>query len=458
MTAPAAASPEVLGRLAELVEARSGMRFTGPRSAELVSKAAQAFATSGCATWQVYLERLSHPVGSGLLGQLVEALTVGETYFYRHRSYFDELERVVLPELIERRRQSRWLRLWSAGCATGEEAYSLAILVHRLLPDIDDWQVSILATDLNRTFLARAEAGVYSNWSFRETDVSFKQAHFVADGQRHRIRPEYRRLIRFEQLNLAEDSYPSAATGTTGIDVILCRNVVLYFAPELARRVIERLRAALIPGGWLMIGPSDPVPGLLAGFEMHAAHDAIVYRRVDDPNPARSPQACLSSGRDAIPSPTQLATGPARLTNDEPVAAPDWQQAWCAARASADRGELDEAEAHCRRAIAQAGLRPEPYYLLGMLRQARGDDAGALAAFRQASYADGAFVPALLGQAAVYRRSQAPDRARQILGRARRLLEGRGADEVVLADEGLSVGRLRDALSQALGDEVGRRG
>jgi chemotaxis protein methyltransferase CheR len=378
---------------------------------------------------------------------LVETLTIGETYFYRHRPYFDVLERDLLPEIIARRRDSKRLRLWCAGCATGEEAYSLAIALRGILPDIDEWQVTVLATDLNRAYLARAEAGLYGEWSFRETDPAFKLANFVAEGSRYRVRPELRRLVRFSQLNLAEDGYPSAAVGTAGLDLILCRNVLLYFGQELAQRVVGRFRSALVPGGWLVLGPSDPRPGLLAEFEMRASDGAVVYRRVDHKAPEPLPLR-VTVEREFIPTP------PAVPPRKEPVTDPgDWRESWAAARASADGGELDLAEEHCQRAIKRAHLQPEPYYLYGALRLARGDDAGSLEAHRKALYVDPRFAPALLAQAAIHRRGGDSVRARQALVRAQRLLEGRVADEFVLEDDGLTVGRLRDAVVQALRDE-----
>jgi chemotaxis protein methyltransferase CheR len=269
---------DTLAALATLVEARSGLRFAGGRYNELGTRVARAFVESECATWAEYQAQVT---GGALFEQLVEALTIGETYFYRHRPYFDMLERTVLPEIIARRQDSRRLRIWCAGCATGEEAYSLAIAVRGVLPDAQNWQVTLLATDLNRSFLARAEAGLYGEWSFRDTEPAFKTANFVAEGRRYRIRPELRQMVRFGQLNLADDKYPSAAGGTAGVDLILCRNVLLYFAPELSQRVVKRFHTALAPGGWLVVGPSDARPGLLADFEMHVGDGAIVYRRVE---------------------------------------------------------------------------------------------------------------------------------------------------------------------------------
>jgi chemotaxis protein methyltransferase CheR len=488
-TMPTPVPPNVLATVAELVEARSGLHFVGGRRPELASKATRIFAESGCATWDAYLACLSGSSGGPMLGQLIEALTVGETYFFRHRPYFDLLEREVLPQLIAERRQTRQLRLWSAGCATGEEAYSLAILVRRLLPDLDDWHVSILATDLNHTFLAQAREGLYGEWSFRGADEGFKAANFTPEGRRYRIRPEVARLVRFAQLNLAADGYPSPADGIANLDLILCRNVLIYFASDLSSRIVARLRAALVPEGWLVLGPSDALPGLLSGFEPHAGHDAILYRRVADERPRPSSHRSVSrdelvpasaSVRRARELPASITRSPVHPLAETParpnhaVAGDggivgsraegrggcvsgdvDWEEAWQAGRASAAQGRFEEAEAHCCRATTRGALRAEPFYLLGILRQARGDEADALEAFRKALYVDRAFVPALLAVAAVYRHGGQPDRARRALARAQRLLIGRSDAEVILAEEALTVGRLRDALSVALDDACG---
>jgi chemotaxis protein methyltransferase CheR len=143
MTLAVMMPPSALERLSELVETRAGLHFAGSRRTELTSKAARAFVQSGCATWETYLAHLCTTGGRPLFEQLIEALTVGETYFFRHRPYFEVLEREVLPELIAKRRATRQLRLWCAGCATGEEAYSLAILCGGCCPI---WKIGRLAS------------------------------------------------------------------------------------------------------------------------------------------------------------------------------------------------------------------------------------------------------------------------------------------------------------------------
>jgi chemotaxis protein methyltransferase CheR len=471
---PETVPADTLGALAALVEARSGLRFVGGRADELATKLARAFTESTCRSWSEYY---AHVASGVRFDQLIETLTIGETYFYRHRPYFDMLEREILPEIVARRRASKRLRLWCAGCATGEEAYSLAIAVRTVLPDVDDWQISLVATDLNRGYLARAEKGVYGEWSFRETDPTFKTANFTAEGPRWRVRPEVRKLVRFSELNLAADGYPSAANGTAGVDLIFFRNVLLYFGQELAQRVIGRMRTALVPGGWLVLGPSDPRPGLLTDFEMHAGAGAVVYRRIETDHPNRDPSG---ENRQSLPTfplkvadqqpaadlfrpvqmfnqKTSLPEGPPTSERSDAVGnntlEGDWHAAWLLARASADGGQLDLAEEHCQLSIKRAHLRPEPYYLYGALRLARGDDAGSLEAHRKALYVDPRFVPALLAQAAIHRRVGAQAKAHQALLRAQRLLEGRQADEWVLADDGLTVGRLRDVVREALGAE-----
>jgi len=457
-------SDDVLEALAALVETRSGLHFEGARRDELIGKAARAFQASGCATWSDYLQRVSEESGAALLDELLEALTVGETYFFRHRAAFDLLEREILPALVAERSASRQLRIWCAGCATGEEVYSLAIVLRRLLPAPSEWQLSLLATDLNRSFLARAQAGLYGDWSFREESAGERDAYFVPEGREFRVHPRLRAMVRFAHLNLVEETYPSAANGTARQDLVLCRNVLLYFAPATARRVLARLRAALAPGGWLMLGPSDPAPGAFDGLRMRSTGQAIAFQRVDEPSsplgdPAGSSPPLAECGRLAglalplTPAPVAAASGGALLPLDEGPAraAPDaWEAAWRAAYTCARRGELDLAEQHCRQAIVCAGLRPEPYYLLGTLRRAAGDDAAARAAFRQALYADRAFAPAYLALAALHRAAGRPALAHQALRRAEHLLAGRAPHELVLAEEGLTVGRLRDVLAHGL--------
>ncbi|HEY0857674.1 MAG TPA: CheR family methyltransferase [Albitalea sp.] len=192
--------------------------------------------------------------GRAVVQALARQLSVGETYFFREPAAFDLLEHELLPALVaERRRSTRRLRLWSAGCCTGEEAYSLAIVLRRLIPDIADWDVAIVGTDIHPGFLAAARAGVYGDWSFRGVPAALRETCFRPCGAaRHAVLPELRRLTRFRFGNLAQDEVPGA-----GFDLVLCRHVLMYFDARKAQQAIGRLQAALGDGGWLLLGATE---------------------------------------------------------------------------------------------------------------------------------------------------------------------------------------------------------
>jgi chemotaxis protein methyltransferase CheR len=449
-TAAAPPPPAALALVAELVEAHSGLRFGDGRHAELAAKVTAAFVESDCPSWEEYLRGLSSPDGAPAVEKLLEALVVGETYFFRHGSYFDMLERDVLPGLVSRRQSGRSIRLWSAGCATGEEAYSLAILLRRVVPVADRWRVEILATDLSRAFLQRAEAGLYREWSFRGTDQQFKDANFTREGIDYRIRAELRDMVRFRRINLAEAGYPSAADGTANLDLILCRNVLLHLDPAVAARIIPRFAAALVLGGHLVLGPSDLPPGPVNGFELRAGTDAFLYRRVEVAAAPASPRAPVPAAPPvAVPALAKSSTRrPDAASTEE-----EWLAHWRAAREHADRGELDQACARCRDASSKAPLRPEPYYLLGTLLHLADDERAATTALRQSLYVDPSFAPAHLALAAIHRRAGRPDEARRVLMRGQRALADRPSGQLFMAGDTTTVGRLRDALALALAAE-----
>jgi len=144
----------------------------------------------------------------------------------------EALRHTVLPAIIQERRQKNFkqLRIWSAGCATGEETYTLAMLLAELLPDIQQWSISLLSTDINAAYLAFAQKGIYTKRSFRgETPSELAQTWFIQNEGRYQVKPEIRRLVTFAPLNLIEDEYPSFANHTTNMDLIVCRNITIYF-------------------------------------------------------------------------------------------------------------------------------------------------------------------------------------------------------------------------------------
>lgn len=211
-------------------------------------------------------------------------LTIGETSFFRNRPQFEAMRKQIFPDLFERRADLRTLRIWSAGCATGEEPYSIAMLLRDMKPDIDEWNISILGTDINPQFLMRAREGLYGNWSFRELSDDLKARFFQEEKNRWRLSADVRKMVVFNRLNLAEPLFPSITNGTSALDMILCRNVTIYFDETTTRQVVGRFFNALSPGGWLIVGHAEPQASMYHQFEVHNFPNTVIYRkRVDAP-------------------------------------------------------------------------------------------------------------------------------------------------------------------------------
>lgn len=171
----------------------------------------------------------------------------------------DYLEFVYLPELIRKRKgKTQQLKIWSAGCATGEEPYSIAILLQRIIPDIQNWDITIFASDINSTFINKAKKGVYSQWSFRQTSESFKEKYFnKLDKNHYQIKDSIKKMVSFSFLNLATDIYLPQKNISNKFDVILCRNVLIYFSSEGIRSVASKFYKSLKKQGILLVSPVE---------------------------------------------------------------------------------------------------------------------------------------------------------------------------------------------------------
>lgn len=289
-------------RFRDLIVARYGIWFAEDQREDLADRLSRAMRQTGASD-------LSELYSQLLCGaaDVTEILTVGETHFYRNRSQFSALTEVVLPQLIdEARRKDRGLRIWSCGCATGEEPYSLAIALRELLPDADRWNITIMATDLNRAALRRAEQGAYSAWSFREMNPHLRDQYFRRVGDLWLLDPVVKRMVTFAPLNLATSIYP-VIDGVEPLDLILCRNVTIYFTEAVTRHVIGKLHGALRTGGWLLVGASEPNLHTYRQFEARTIGGAIFYRKPAEPVPTPQPVQV------AAPSPPEVPTPPIAL-------------------------------------------------------------------------------------------------------------------------------------------------
>ncbi len=210
------------------------------------------------------------------LREIAQELTVGETYFFRHNDQFRAFSEVALPARIEARASSRQLRLLSAGCSSGEEAYTLSILTRQhLLENHLQFEVAIRGVDINPRVIERARAASYTSWALRETPEAVRKQYFAGTGRDHVLSKAIRDSVLFEEENLvADDSWAPES-----YDVVFCRNVLMYFTPENAQRVVKRFSRALAPGGYLFLGHAENLRGLSLDFELRHTHATFYYQR-----------------------------------------------------------------------------------------------------------------------------------------------------------------------------------
>lgn len=449
---------ELLLAFAELATSLTGMDFVDRRQADLARAVRETI-------WQMETgsgEQLLHLLTDGqqdhtaTVNAFISHLTIGETHFFRNQPQFTALATRILPEVVERRQGEKRLRIWSAACATGEEPYSLAILLDTLLPDYAAWDVSILATDIDQQALARAAQGVYGMWSFRQTDAGIRARYFTQQGRFYTLDPAIRRRVTFASLNLAESSYraQASATATGEMDLILCRNVMIYFTPGVTRAVAGRLYAALSDGGWLLVGHAEPSQEVFAQYETINLPDTVAYRRTSetrrfhDVMPAAPPEAAAIGHRADAPSspgsakapgvqpgrPARMAHVPAPKAASDArcaIAASDGMDAYSRAREFAERGQWSEAEQWLGRAIEQSPLLGEAHYLHALLLLEAGRGDVALTAARRCTYASPSYVAGHLLLAQLYRRDGDLRRAASALNYARTLLERCAPDEAI---------------------------
>ena len=281
-------SDELLGdplypRLKEHLIECTGLSYYADKDSDLARRIRRRLEALGFRDCVSYLDLLRDPVrGASEMDALIEEVTIGETYFFRHREHFDALRDLMLPDLIARNTGNRHLRIWCAGCADGAEPYSLSILLHRELAQVLlGWEVSILGTDINREYLATAREGRYEQWSLRSTPDNVKSACFEQKGKTWVIAPEYREGISFQFHNLVEDRFPPHLNGPCTFDLIICRNVMIYFAPKLMRKIVRRFHECLAPSGWLLVGPSEPNMTHFTSFRALNAPGVTLYQRPD---------------------------------------------------------------------------------------------------------------------------------------------------------------------------------
>ena len=289
-------SDEDAARVRDLVLDITGIDVPELRRGDLERAVDIGLRSAGVRTLDVLERRLRNPAtAERTLEPMLPSLTVGETHFFRNRAQIAALEQHVLPELIARRRGEKKLRLWSAGCSSGEEPYTLAIMLDRLLgSEAADWDIRIMATDIDPVALQKAARAVYGSWSFREVPKTVVARYFTKEGDRLALADSIKKMVTFSRLNLIEDEYPG------GLDLALCRNVLIYFRPETVQAVVDRIGASLVPGGHLVVGHVEPCSNVFSAYDSLTYPGTILYRRPETPRAARKVQPAQHRGQASV--------------------------------------------------------------------------------------------------------------------------------------------------------------
>ncbi|OQY29455.1 MAG: hypothetical protein B6244_03515 [Candidatus Cloacimonetes bacterium 4572_55] len=211
--------------------------------------------------------------------KFIVLLTTDETFFFRDKGQIALLKSHIIPEIIHSRQRNKRLRIWSAGCSTGEEPYSLAILINELLPISDKWNVFILGTDINEHSIETARTGIYSNWSFRSVNRAIQRRYFTKYNLDWKIDEKIRRMVTFRVGNLRKEKAPNYRVGIYEMDLILCRNVFIYFEPQAISEVLHKFNNTLVKNGYLLTGHSELYCQDLHQFVARSFPCSIVYQK-----------------------------------------------------------------------------------------------------------------------------------------------------------------------------------
>ena len=451
---PGASAQIVDGRWAELKDliiARSGHHYYVDKDLILAERVTRRMAACKCRTIGDYVDLLAlsdAPEWAALFAEI----TIGETFFFRFAEQFAALRTTILPALIARRAATRRLRIWSAGCATGAETYSLAILVQTLLgADFPDWHVAILGTDLNEAALVKARTGAFGPWALRTLGPDERRLYFDAapDARTYVLKRPFQASVRFRAHNLLDILEPGAALDLNDFDLILCRNVLIYFQGEVVTRIIDGLGDRLTTDGWLILGHAEAgfaeAPRLqrveTAGMTAYQPRQAAAAEAVAAP--AALPSIDLRPPPPSRPAPRAVAPIPLRAPAPPPTPRPsDLEAALDNLRSLADAGAYPAALDLCARITGDHPLDPRGHYYEGLIHRSCGRAREARDAFDRALYLDSSFLMAHYQKGLALLDAGEHAQGRRSLVLTAQLADRCGPETAIVEGEGLSAATL----------------
>lgn len=429
---------------------------------------------------------------------LASILTINETYFWREPQTFEALEKKIIPALVKSKaKKGKRIRIWSAGCSSGEEAYSIAIALNRVIPDIENWNISILATDIHPEILKKANRGIYKQWSFRNVPDWLKPKYFIQrDENSYEIIPAIKKLVNFEYQNLAEDVFPSPLNNTNAMDIIFCRNVLMYFTPQLFEQIVNGFHHSLVESGHLIVSASELSYHHFSQFQAVNHSGAIIYSKSESSSPYLYSDKHLykqdqlsfeHTPFEGIPIEDSLFTIPEEKVPEKKIqiAPPiikltrfeeaeklykkgyysdvieilneenlERKETLLLIRAYANKGDLKSALALCEKALDKDGLDSQLYFLYATILQENLKEKEALYALKKAIYIDQNFVLPYYTMGNIYMRQGNYAGAKKCYRNVLSIMDKCHHDKILPESDGLTVGRFREIVQATIQSRV----
>lgn len=489
-----------------------GLNYSESRDNELYTKLTNAANNFGFENTGKYIGwLLENPNDDEIISKLAEFLTIGETYFFREKKSLDFIEYKYLPEIISKHKnEGQNLNIWCAACATGEEPYSIAILLKRTIPEIQNWNINLLATDINEAFLEKARTGIYTKWSFRLTPETFKNQHFKQVSEnRFQIDQSIKEMVTFSNHNLAKGPFPPVSFKNIKFDIILCRNVLIYFSPEMVQHVASNFYKTLAENGVLIVSAVEASSLLSSAFQHFSYQGASVFEKdtkiqpysnrkfpklkttnllkdknqflekdtinkvkpeeklrfnskqfisahhgkmplenekeADEPQKSTYQRALNLFNSNKIPDAENLVNR--LISGEEDVSAPIFI---LAAQIKANMGYLEEAEELCKKAIESDKVDAWAHYLLATILNEKGKVEEAIKALNNTLFLDNEFVLAYYALGSINIRIGKVNEGKKHFRNALSSLEKYAVDTEINGGEGLTAGRLNEIINSFL--------
>ncbi|MCX6120564.1 MAG: tetratricopeptide repeat protein [Ignavibacteriales bacterium] len=480
-------------QISEFVAEHLALNFPKERWSDLERNITAAATEFGYTGVENFIQRImSLPMTHEHVEILTAHLAINETYFWREPETFEALEQSIIPELIRSRQEGKRIRIWSAGCSTGEEPYSIAIALHRAIPQIKDWNITILATDINRRILHRAPAGLFSEWSFRNSPRWLKEKYVsLKEKDIFEIIPEIKRMVKFEYLNLADDVFPSLLNNTNAMDFIFCRNVLMYFSEKRCSQVVNGLFNSLVQNGYLVVSASELSLPSLSEFTavnfpgmvlfQKSSNNPKVHQQIPAEVSVRTPRGYTwqvspikiikeikpqlrGIENEILPEaeiPLQIHSvvdkalalyAQGNYTEVTEMLQQDDQtseERILFIRAYANQGKIDMALQTCEKAIAADKLNPGLYYLYAAILQENNQLDEAVISLKRAIFLDPNFVLSHYSLGNIYQRLGNIKSANKCTEIVLTILNTHNQDEILFESEGLTAGRFKEIIIAA---------